>query len=96
MYVGVALLGVVVALCAHCVCVLGEFGGMLPQESLGLLDILRAFLVHWEEVKTRQLNIWLENRTMVSMMESILSLIAMLNLPTLNDSDEVRATCRKK
>ena len=39
MYVDMALLGVAVAPCAHCVCVLGEFGGMLPQKNLGVLDI---------------------------------------------------------
>ena len=62
MYVGVALLGVAVALCAHTVRVLGEFGGMLPQENLGLLDVQRAFLVHWEEGggKIRQLNSYLD------------------------------------
>ena len=70
MHVGVALLGVAVALCAHSVRVLGEFRGLLPppsQENLGLLDILRAFLMHWGgggRVKTR-----LENGATVSVME---------------------------
>ena len=89
MYVGVTLLGLAVALCAHSVCVC-EFGGMLPQENLGHLDIPRAFLVHLGGggeggVKTRQLNIWMAREWNHSVYDVINLELDCKTLPTLND-----------